>query len=443
MNSRTIISSLSQPQITHLAKVSTLPNGLRVASCSMPASQTVAVGIWCAVGARSEPARLSGISHFVEHLLFKGTKQRTARQISEEVEGVGGDLNAFTAEERTCYYAAASADHFPRVATVLADMYRNSSFEPTEIERERGVIVEEIEMVRDEPAEYVHELLSEQTWKGHALARPITGTKKTLAAISRKDLIEHLRGHYHAGRTIFTASGAVDHDEVVKLATKLLGKLQKHPGGNRNPSLKTPVVPTSPRLFIEKRESQQSQVALSFCGVGVADPDRYATSLLNIILGGNMSSRLFQELRERRGLCYSISSSLSTYSDCGSFDISLGLEGGNVVKALKLILKECRRISERGVSAAELRRACDYTVGTSRMALERAATQNYRLGTSLLTHGRIVPPEEVYATLAKVTPDEIQAMAQKTFKMETISLAMVGQGPSKEEFLKVIRESAA
>jgi predicted Zn-dependent peptidase len=399
----------------------------------------VAVGIWCAVGARFESARLSGISHFVEHLLFKGTKQRTARQISEEVEGVGGDLNAFTDEERTCYYAAASADHFPRVATVLADMYRNSRFESAEIERERGVIVEEIEMVRDEPVQYVHELLSEQTWKGHALARPITGTKKTLASITRKDLLHHLRSYYHAGQTIFTAAGAVDHDEVVKQATKLLGMLPKHSRSLRLSAMRPPAPQTAPRIFIAARESQQSQLAISFRGVGVIDPRRHAASLLNIILGGNMSSRLFQELRESRGLCYSISSSLSTYADCGSFDISLGLDEGNVTKALKLILKECDRIVAKGISAAELRRACDYSIGTSRMALERAATQNYRLGTLLLTHGRIISPEEVYATLAKVTTSEIQSVAREIFDRKTISLAMVGQGPSKEEFLSLIR----
>lgn len=405
----------------------------------MSSSQTVAVGIWCAVGARMEAPRVSGVSHFLEHLLFKGTKKRTSRQISEEIEGVGGDLNAFTAEERTCYYAAASADHFTRMATVLADMYRNSILEPAEIERERGVIAEEIEMVRDEPAQYVHELLNEQTWKGHHLASPITGTKKSLAAITREDLLDHMKGHYHAGETIFTASGAVEHDEVVKLATKLLGKLPKPPADRNLFWSKAPAPQTAPLVFIASRKSQQSQVAFSFRGVGATDPRRHAATLLHVILGGNMSSRLFQELRERRGLCYSINTSLSTYSDCGSFDISIGLDGENVAKAMKLILKECRRIADKGVSVAELRRACDYSIGTSRMALERAATQNYRLGSSLLTHGRIVPPEEVYATLAKITTAEIQSMAREIFRNETISLAMIGQGPKKEEFLSLIR----
>lgn len=421
------------------SRISTLSNGLRVASCPMPSSQTVAVGIWCSVGGRHESPRLGGISHFLEHLLFKGTRKRSAQQISEEIEGVGGDLNAFTAEERTCYYAAASADHFHRIAGVLSDMYRNSILAPVEIKRERGVIVEEIEMVRDEPAQHVHELLNSETWNGDPLGRPITGTKKNLASITRKDLLDHLSRHYHAGRTIFTASGAVEHDDVVNLAGKLLGKLPKQHRALSSYSVKVPDVQSAPRIFIESRESQQSQIALSFRGVGAVDPRRYAASLLHVIMGGNMSSRLFQELRERRGLCYSISSSLSTYSDCGSFDISFGLEGGNIGKALGLILKECRRIAERGPSSAELCRARDYSIGTSRMALERAGTQNYRLGSSLLTHGRIVPTEEVFATLAKVTVREVQAVAKQILNTRTLSLAMVGQGPSKEEILSIVK----
>jgi len=420
--------------------ITILPNGLRVATHAMPSSQTVAVGIWCGVGARHEPARIGGISHFLEHLLFKGTKTRSARRISEEVEGVGGDLNAYTAEERTCFYAAASADHLARVTEVLSDMYYNSRIDPKEVERERGVIVEEIEMIRDESAQHVQELLTAETWKGSSLSRPITGTKKSLSAISRQDLMNHLHGNYHAGRTIVTAAGAVAHEEFVKLVSS--GFLKKIPGnstGTTHSSVSLPPRQAAPRLVIESRENQQTQIALSFRGVGSYDPKRYAVSLLHVILGGNMSSRLFQELRERRGLCYSIGSSLSTHSDCGAFEIALGLDGKNVVKALKLILSECARIAGKAPSIAELRRACDYSIGTSRMALERAATQNYRLGTSLLNYGKVVSPESVYDRLAKVTPAEIQAVAQKILQNRTLCLAMVGPGPSREEILGLIR----
>ena len=419
-------------------RISTLPNGLRVATCAMPSSQTVAVGIWCAVGGRHEAARVGGISHFLEHLLFKGTKKRTARRISEEVEGVGGDLNAYTAEERTCYYAAASSDHLGRATEVLSDMYCNSLLDRAEIERERGVIVEEIEMIRDEPAQHVQELLTAETWRGDSLARPITGTRKSLAAISRTDLLSHLRGKYHSGNTILTAAGAIDHGQVLGLANRWLGKLPKGPATRR---LTPPRSQSSPRIVTEERDSQQTQVALSFRGVGAKDPRRYAVSLLHVLLGGNMSSRLFQELREQRGLCYSVSSSLSTHSDCGAFEIALGLDGKNVTKALTLILRECSRIAEKSPSVAELRRACDYSIGTSRMALERAATQNYRLGTSLLTYGKVVTPESVYDRLAKVTPAEIQAIAQKIFQKRTLCLAMVGSGPGQEKLTGLIRSS--
>jgi predicted Zn-dependent peptidase len=419
-------------------EVSILPNGLRVATQTMPSSQTVAVGIWCAVGGRHEPARIGGISHFLEHLLFKGTKKRSARRISEEVEGVGGDLNAYTAEERTCFYAAASSDHLARVTEVLSDMYCNSRIDPREVERERGVIVEEIEMIRDESAQHVQELLTAETWRGNSLSRPITGTKKSLAAISRKDLMMHLRGNYHAGSSIVTAAGALDHGEFVKLVST--GFLKRLPTGTSRPRIALPPRQGSPRIVIESRENQQTQLALSFRGMGSHDPKRYAVNLLHILLGGNMSSRLFQELRERRGLCYSISTSLSTHSDCGAFEIALGLDGKNVAKALKLIFAECRRISEKGPSSAELRRACDYSIGTSRMALERAATQNYRLGTSLLTYGKVVTPESVYDRLAKVTSAEIQQVARKILTMRTLSLAMVGSGPSKEEILDLVEK---
>jgi len=408
----------------------------------MPSSQTLAVGIWCGVGARHEPARIGGISHFLEHLLFKGTKTRSARRISEEVEGVGGDLNAYTSEERTCFYAAASSDHLQRITGVLSDMYCNSLINPREVERERGVIVEEIEMIRDESAQHVQELLTAETWRGSSLSRPITGTKKSLSAISRKDLVNHLHGNYHAGRTIVTAAGAVDHEEFVKLvSTGFLMKLPGNPTGPSHSFVSAPPRQGSPRLVIESRENQQTQIALSFRGVGSHDPKRYAVSLLHVILGGNMSSRLFQELRERRGLCYSIGTSLSTHSDCGAFEIALGLDGKNVVKALKLILSECARIAGKAPSIAELRRACDYSIGTSRMALERAATQNYRLGTSLLNYGKVVSPESVYDRLAKVTPADIQGVAQKILQNRTLCLAMVGQGPGEKELMDLIRSA--
>ena len=315
-------------------------------------------------------------------------------------------------------------------------MYRNSRLDAGEIERERGVIAEEIEMIRDEPAQHVHELLTAETWYGNSLAHPITGTRKSLTAITRSDLKEYLASHYHAAGTILTAAGAVDHDDIVKIAGKLLGGLSK------GAASKKPLAPkrqSAPRVVVESRDTQQTQMAFSFRGIGAHDPRRYPVTLLHILLGGNMSSRLFQELRERRGLCYSVSTALSTHSDCGAFEISLGLDGEKVEKALGLILKECDRIAEKGPSKSELKRASDYSIGTSRMALERASTQNYRLGTALLTYGKIVSPEQVYDRLAKVTPEEIRKVASQVLNRRTLCLAMVGPGPSREKLMGQIQ----
>jgi len=419
-------------------EVSILSNGLRVASITMESSQTAALGIWCAVGSRHESARQTGLSHFLEHLLFKGTQKRSARQISEEIEGVGGDLNAYTAEERTCFYATAAYDHISGVTEVLCDMYSNSRLDAQEVERERGVIFEEIEMIRDEPAQHVQELLTAETWQGSSLGRPITGTKKTLSSISRKDLFGHLRRNYNANRTIVTAAGAVNHREFVKLVEEFLNGLPSQPSRLK---VNLPARQTAPRLVIEERDTQQTQLALSFRAFGSHSHRRYAVNLLNIILGGNMSSRLFQELRERRGLCYSISSSLSTHSDCGAFEISLGLDGKNVSKALQLILKECRKIAQKGPTLDELLRARDYSIGSSRIALERASTQNHRLGTSLLIYDKVFTPEYLYDRLAKVTQAEIQTAAKMILQNQNLCLAMVGNGPDREELLSVIRSS--
>ena len=353
---------------------------------------------------------------------------------------MGGDLNAYTAEERTCYYAAASAVHLGRITDVLCDMYRHSLLDPAEIERERGVITEEIEMIRDEPSQHVQELLTAETWRGASLARPITGTKRSLASITGSDLKAHLASHYQAGRTLLTAAGAVIHEEVVSMARDLLGSL---PRGNGFRAPRRPSPQRAPRIVVETRETQQTQLALSFRAPGALDPRRHALNLLHILLGGNMSSRLFQELRERRGLCYSVSTAVSAHSDCGALEISLGLDGEKVEKALALILGECARIAAKGPSRSELRRACDYSIGTSRMALERASTQNYRLGTALLTHGRIMPPEQVYERMARVTCEEVRQVAAKVFSGRSLCLAMVGPGPSRERLLELVRSFRA
>ena len=418
------------------SQLTTLPSGLRIATCELSHAQTSAMGIWAGVGGRHEPANLNGISHFIEHMLFKGTSRRSARRIMEEVEGVGGDMNAYTAEERTCYYAAAPAEFFPRLCDVLCDLYMNPKFAVTDIERERGVICEEILMYHDEPSSHVQEILNGHFWPNHPLGRPLTGTPDTVESIRRDDFLSYRATHYHAGSTVVSAAGKIRHEEVIEYASRLLEKIPP-----RRPirNAKAPGQAREPRVASERRDVQQTQLALGLPGPSQHDPRRYAMQILNVILGGNASSRLFQELREKRGLCYSVSAHPSSFRDTGMLNISMGLEQRNVEKSLRLILSIFEDLQRRPVRPAELKRAKEYTVGTSRMSLERTSTQNMRLGGSVLVYGKIVDPEEIHSKLRAVTCEEVQAAAKDFLNPRTATAAIVGPAPDETAISKILR----
>ena len=407
-------------------RVTKLPGGLRIATCEMPHAETASMGIWASVGGRHEPAKLNGISHFIEHMLFKGTARRSARRIMEEIEGVGGDMNAFTAEERTCYYATAAAEHFPRVCDVLCDLYRNPRFAPRDIDRERGVIAEEILMYQDEPSSLVEELLEGKYWEGHPLGRPITGTVQTIEAMDAESFRAYRSSHYNAASTVVTAAGRVDHDRVVDSVSRLLEGLPR-----RKPPAAQPCPPPgrSPRIVTAARDIQQTQLAMAFPGFSHCDDRRYAAHLLHVVLGANATSRLFQELREKRGLCYSVSSHLLTLNDGGYLGVSAGLDRRNIEKSLSLVLSQCESLAGKNIPASELRRAKEYAIGSARMSLERASSQNMRLGGSILAHGEIVDPEVVNEKIRRVTPDEIREAACQILDPSRITISVVGPNP--------------
>ena len=386
------------------------------------------MGIWAGVGGRHEPANLNGISHFIEHMLFKGTSRRSARRIVEEVEGVGGDMNAYTSEERTCYYATAAAEFFPRVCDVLCDLYMNPKFTTRDIERERGVICEEILMYRDEPSSHVQELLNKHFFPDHPLGRPLTGTPDTVESMQRDDFLSYRATHYHAGSTVVSAAGKIGHEEVIEHACRLLEKIP-----SRKPirQVKAPDYSREPTVVSERRDVQQTQLALGIPGPSHHDSRRYALQILNVILGGNASSRLFQELREKRGLCYSVSAHPSSFKDTGMLNISLGLEQRNVEKSLRLILSTFEDLKKRPVRPAELKRAKEYAVGTSRMSLERTSTHNMRLGGSVLVYGRIIDPEEIHSRLRGVTCEDVQAAAKDFLDAHCATAAIVGPAPDE------------
>lgn len=403
-----------------------LSNGIRVVTCEMQHAQSVTFGLWTAVGGRHEPVRLAGISHFIEHMLFKGTRRRTARQIGQEVEAVGGYLNATTTHDHTVYYGAAPADHFNRLSSVLCDMYLEPRFAAADIRRECGVIAEEIQMYQDEPADLVQELLWEELWPGHALGRPLTGTLESISSLRRDDFLKYRGEHYQAGNTVVSAAGKIRHDDVVARVEKLLGAL---PRGRRSRISKAPA--QAPHIRIIPRDTQQLHVAFAVPCCSLHSEDRFATSLLNMVLAGNMSSRLFQELREKRGICYSVSSSVSQYEDAGVINFYIGLDAKNLEKALGLLSREFKRLRDEPVRVAELNRAKEYVIGSSRMSLERTSAQNSRIGYSTMFYGEVVDAEEVHARLRAVTPAEVQRMARASLRPQRITMTLVGTLPGQ------------
>lgn len=387
--------------------------------------RSVSVGFWVSVGGRHESSALNGMSHFVEHLLFKGTKKRSARQITEAVEGVGGFINAFTSEDHTCYYAKAAANYLPLLCEVLADMFLHSEFAASEIERERDVIREEIMMYRDQPSQQAQEILMELMWPRHALGRPLTGTVGSLATFDREAVLDFVRSHYHGGTLLVTVAGNAQHDEVMQIIEPLLATL---------PRKKAAVAKLwnaknwHAQVRVATEDTEQAHLCLACHTISRNDERRFALKILNVILGENMSSRLFQELREKHAYCYSVQAETLTLADTGIVNISAGLDSEKLRPALRLILREFDRVIHKPVSAKELKQAKDYTIGHNDLSLESTTHQMMWIGESILAYDRIVEPFEIQARLRAVTAVEVQEVAQLTFVPEKMALAVVGKG---------------
>jgi predicted Zn-dependent peptidase len=400
-----------------------LPNGARIASIEMPHMQSVSVGFWAGVGGRYENQQNTGISHFVEHLLFKGTRNRSARTIIESVEGVGGYLNAFTTEDHTCYYAKAGHRHLPELCDVLADMYLHSSFAQNDIEKEREVIREEILMYRDHPAQHAQELLSQTMWPGHPLGRPLTGTVETISRFRRPELRQFVRENYNGATTVITVAGRAKHSDVLEALAPALSKLDR----GRNPRYaRSKVFPDRSRVSLATQETEQTQLALGFYAFGRNDERRFALKLLSVILGENMSSRLFQRLREDHGFCYSISSGMVTLADSGLLNIFAGLDTGKFDRAVKLIFKELERLCAKAPSRQELQKAKDYAIGQTLMGLESTTNQMMWMGESILGYGKVLNPAEIQARLMDVTPEQVRAVACHCLNRVRLGIAVVG-----------------
>lgn len=402
-------------------KETVLDNGIHILSEKVPHVRSVAVGFWVNVGSRDEPPEVAGITHFIEHLMFKGTETRTAREIAESLDAIGGQLNAFTTKEYTCYYVRVLDEFFEFAVDLLGDMLLNSRFAPEDLDRERNVILEEIKMYEDTPDEQVHDVFAQTLWQGHPLGRPIIGTADVIANLNRDIIEEFYREHYVASNIIVAVAGNVEHQRVVQKIEETLGHLEfkKHPRIFQAP------VPHNDTSF-RKKDTEQVHICTGVPGLPLRHENIYVLQLINTILGGGISSRLFQQIREEQGLVYSVFSYHSSYHDGGVFCIYLGLSQVNVGRAMELVFKEIRDIQTNGVSDVELQRAKDQLRGNLLLSLEHVNSRMSRLGKSKMYLGKVIPPEEIVRRINSITNDQIREVAKNFLVPEKFCLASVG-----------------
>jgi len=413
-----------------------LPNGLRVITSAMPHVQSVTFGVWVGVGARHESHALAGASHFIEHMLFKGTPSRSAKSISEAIEGYGGYLNAFTQEESTCFYARVAHDRLNHSLDVILDMIMNASFGAPELQRERGVILEEIMMYKDRPSHWVQELLSSSLWVDHPAGRPIIGSTHSVGNMPRAALVRYKKAGYTPGNIVVSLAGNLDHDRCVQFVRDMTGRMRRGPGKPRQQSV-TPSTRMA-HMTVATKDIEQAHLAMGFRLFGREDDRRYTLRVLNAILGENMSSRLFQVVREQHGLAYSIHSGADLLSGTGSLTISAGLDRRQVAKALRLILKEVVKIRLKRVGARELRRAKDYVVGQMKLGLESTTQQMLWMGDTLMSHRKFIAPETSMTALQNVTADDISKLARSVLRKRALCIALVSPD-SEANMRKMIR----
>jgi predicted Zn-dependent peptidase len=397
-----------------------LANGIRLVTERMPEARSVSIGVWVGVGGRDEPAELAGASHFLEHLLFKGTSSRSARQIAEAIDAVGGEMNAFTNREHTAYYTRLPAERVDLGIDILGDVLTDPAFRPHEVDAERHVILEEILMNLDMPEDHVHTLLSEALFPGHPLGREVLGSRSTVEAAGRDDIAAFFGRWYRPRNLVVVAAGNLDHDRVVEGFARSLGSLD---GGER-PVRHHPGAAVEPRAVLDD-PTEQAHIALGWRGLDHHDDERYALAVANQILGGGMSSRLFQQVREERGLCYSVYSWASTYADAGTAGIYAGTAPSRVAELLSVVDDEVAKLVASGVTEAELTVAKGYIEGSLVLGLEDSESRMARLGRSLMTRDEIVTVDEQLRRIRAVTADDVAAVAARVFGSSR-ALAVVG-----------------
>jgi len=417
-----------------------LPNGLRLIVEPINHVRSVAVGLWVGAGSRCEEAGQAGASHFLEHLLFKGTATRSARDLAEAIDAVGGDMNAYTTKEYTCYYIRALGEHLPLAMELLADILLNSRFDPGDIEKERGVILEEISLYEDTPDELVHDLLAQCLWGSHPLGRSIIGTAGDVKSLTREDLLAFYRAHYHPGNTVLAVAGAVNPLVVEELAHRLLGswparEARPEPAGGgpeAGAASKRPGLRRDRRVRV--KETEQVHFCLGTEGRSINHRDRYSLLVLSSLIGGGPSSRLFQAVREERGLAYSVYAFQAAYRDTGVFGIYAGSSPRSAPAVLDLIMAELNAIRRHGITGAELARAKEQIKSSLLMSLECTESRMSRLGRSELLLGRVPAPAAIIRRVEALGQEDIVQLAGQVLDPDHLSLAAVAPTPEPFRF---------
>ena len=403
----------------------TFPSGLRLVTESMPHVRSVSIGVWLMRGSRHESDAESGIAHFVEHMLFKGTGIRSAQQIAQEIDSIGGQLDAFTAKEYAGYYIKVLDENLPLAADLLGDMILNPAFQPDDIAREQGVILEEIKMVEDAPDDLVHEVFAQQFWPRHPLGRPILGTPETVSSFGQPGLREYFGRMYVAPQLLVAVAGNIDHARVRALVEKTFESVSP-----RAASTDTAPPAVKAGVAYRQKDIEQSHLCMGTPAYHQTHQDRHALYVLNTVLGGSMSSRLFQHIREDRGLAYSVFSNLTSYSDAGMITIYAGCANDKVKEVVDLSLVELRHLRQAAVPADELRRAKDHLKGSLVLNLESTASRMSHLARQFILFGRYYTLDELTSAIEAVTADDVQRVAVELFRDEGLAATVVGPAES-------------
>jgi len=417
-----------------LYETETLPGGLRVVLETIPYVRSVSVGVWVGVGSRQEPSSLAGISHLVEHLLFKGTERRTARRIAEEMDSIGGQLNGYTSKEYSCYYVKVLDEHLDRAMDLLSDLALSPRFDPSDLPKEKGVVLEEIKMYEDTPDELAADFLAEAAWGDDPLGKPVLGTAETVSAVSVDTVTDYHRSGYNKGNIVVALAGNVGATKGFSMARDFFGSA---------PAAGAAAIKTTPALHpgyrAKAKPIEQTHLCVGFQGVPMGDPSVFALHLLSGILGGGTSSRLFQAIREERGLAYSIYAYSSAFSDTGMMGVYAAVSPENAREVVRLAAVEMEDLRRDGPTPEELKRAKDQVKASLLLGLENTSNRMSRLGRSLLLLDKILSPDEVAARIDAVTVEDLGELARRVLDPARAAVAAVGPDPLPSE--QALRDS--